>query len=259
MFDYKHTISNLEDKGMDSSSVDRSLQEMYDEYYHHEDTQLLRKREITASQTLEHVKQVFDFDGHKIGKLLDVGAGEGSFLSELDKHELASELYGVEISDSGVETIRSKKIDTLRDIQKFDGYRIPHQDKFFDLAVSIHVLEHVEHERLFLNELKRVANKIIIEVPLEHTLTIEKSIRVSRPHGHINFYTVDTFRNLLETSGLNCLKMQIFPNSKELECFCDGEVKGSLKNFVRATALSISPQIATKVMSYMCTAYCEVN
>jgi ubiquinone/menaquinone biosynthesis C-methylase UbiE len=243
---------------MENPLVSSSIQKMYDEYYG-EDKNLFRKREITAIQTLDHVKSVLGFPCEKLNRVIDVGSGEGSFLHQLSCASIANELYGVEISDSGVETVKRKKIDGLFDVRKFDGYHVPYEDKFFDLAFSIHVLEHVEHERLFLNELKRIAKKIVIEVPLEHTLTVKKSIRLGRPHGHINLYTVETFENLLETCGLRCLKLQVFANGKELECFVSGNKKGTINNYIRSTMLSLlSPRIATKMMTYMCTAYCEV-
>jgi ubiquinone/menaquinone biosynthesis C-methylase UbiE len=242
---------------MKNPLISNSIQKMYDEYYEKDDN-LFRKRELTAIQTLDHVKSVLSIPNEKLNRVIDVGSGEGSFLQQLSCVNMANELYGVEISDSGVETVRNKKINGLADIQKFDGYHVPYEDNFFDLAFSIHVLEHVEHERLFLNELKRIAKRIIIEVPLEHTFTIKKSIKQGRPHGHINFYTVETFKNLLETCGFNCLKLQVFPNSKDLECFVSGNTKGSINNRIRSSVLSISPRIATSIMTYMCTVYCEV-
>jgi ubiquinone/menaquinone biosynthesis C-methylase UbiE len=243
---------------MSDPLVNTDIQQMYDGYYAQGDG-LFRKREITAIQTFDHVKSVWDSSGKKPDKIIDVGAGEGSFLCQLSENDFADNLYGVEISSSGIETIQSKKIDGLRDIKKFDGYSIPYEDNFFDLAFSIHVLEHVEHERLFLNELKRVSKKVIIEVPLEHTFTLQKSIDMCRPSGHINFYTVGTFKNLLETCGFNCLKFQIFPISKELECFVSGTRKGTFMNYIRSTILSSSPRLATSMMTYMCTAYCETQ
>jgi ubiquinone/menaquinone biosynthesis C-methylase UbiE len=239
---------------MTNPQVNSQIQDLYDDYYQGE--QLFVKRELTATQTFSHIQDICDEED--FAKVIDIGAGEGSLLKCLDANSFAQNLYGVEISSSGIEAIKGKNLPRLREISSFDGYHIPYDDKFFDLAISIHVLEHVEHERMFLSEIKRVARRIVIEVPLEHTIFIDKAIRWCRPHGHINFYTVKTFQNLLETSGLRCLDMKIYPVSRELEIFASGKTKGGLKHFLRSGMLSVSPSLATSAMTYMCTAYCEV-
>jgi predicted TPR repeat methyltransferase len=241
---------------MSNLTTESSLQAMYDTYYEG-DPSLLVKREITARQTLDHMKAVLG--DQRFQRVIDVGAGEGSLLEQLDKTDIAEELYGVEISHSGTDIIRRKAIRKLKEVRIFDGYSMPYADQFFDVAISTHVLEHVEHERIFLYELKRVAKHILIEVPLEHTIDVQKAFRQSRPHGHINFYNPDTLRNLLETSGLKCVDLKLFPASRELEIFCSGKVKGAMKNRMRQTALSIAPKLATSMMSYMCMALCAVE
>lgn len=232
-------------------NTNKSLQSIYDTYYDG-DSRLLKKREITACQTFQHLNYIAG--NHSFGRVIDVGAGEGSLLQQLGQNHWANELYGVEISNSGVEVIKRKKIQKLASIKSFDGYHIPFEDQYFDAAISIHVLEHVEHERAFLYELKRVAKHILIEVPLEHTVFINKAI--NQCHGHINFYTTQTFKNLLKTSGLKCINMKNFPVSRELEVFMSGQIKGSVKNLIRSTTLSLTPRIATQLMHYMCIAHC---
>jgi 16S rRNA A1518/A1519 N6-dimethyltransferase RsmA/KsgA/DIM1 with predicted DNA glycosylase/AP lyase activity len=59
----------------------------------------------------------------QVEKILDVGAGEGSLLEQMSIHNFAKDLYGVEISESGCQTIREKNIPNLIDILKFDGYK----------------------------------------------------------------------------------------------------------------------------------------
>jgi predicted TPR repeat methyltransferase len=241
---------------MSNLTTEAGLQAMYDCYYEG-DPNLLVKREITAKQTLEHIQMMIA--GRRFNRVLDVGSGEGSLLEQLGKTDIANELYGVEISQSGINITQQKTIHKLKEIEVFDGYAISYADKFFDLAISTHVLEHVEHERMFLYELKRVARNILIEVPLEHTINIQKAFQQSRPHGHINFYTPDTFRNLLETSGLRCADLKLFSASRNLEIFSSGQIKGTMKNVMRQAALSAVPKLATSMMTYMCMALCTVE
>jgi Methyltransferase domain len=238
---------------MKKSIVNDSLQSMYDDYYNLKDG-TIAKRELTALDTVRHIESIYDISSS--GKILDVGAGEGSLLDCLSKLDFDYQLYGVEISTSGVETIKSKKIPKLVEILKFDGYKIPYPDKYFDLAICIHVLEHVEHERLFLNELKRVANRVIIEIPLEHTFRINRAIKVSGPHGHINFYTPETFSNIIKTSSMKIIKLQVITFSQQFECFISGQFMGRLKHSIRNIALSLIPKLAPSLMVYFCVVVC---
>jgi hypothetical protein len=163
----------------------------------------------------------------------------------------------VEISGSGVEAIRSRKLDSLREAQLFDGYKIPYPDKHFDLAIAVHVLEHVEHERLFLHEMRRVARRVSIEVPLEHGLRIQRSIDSGKKYGHINFYTRETLCSLLDSSGLRVIDSRIVASSLKYEQHLYGRVRGRFKSVVRNSALALLPALAPWLMVYNAYAYCE--
>jgi ubiquinone/menaquinone biosynthesis C-methylase UbiE len=238
---------------MQDISVSESLNTMYEDYYEN-DPQTLAKRALTAIEVWQHIRQICDLT--HVHRLLDVGAGEGSLLLQLSQAQFADELYGVEISESGLKAIQAKNIANLVEVQGFNGYKIPYPDKFFTVAIASHVLEHVEHERLFLSELKRVAEHVLIEVPLEHTYRIEQAIEVGKPYGHINFYTLETFSNLLTTSGLQVKNCQVVTLSGAFESFSYGKLRGTLKNMFRQTLLRISPRLAATLMVYFCIAYC---
>jgi len=213
------------------------------------------KRKIAADDSLRHVLGVIGDD--KFARLVDVGAGEGSLLALLDTASFCERLYGLEISSSGVDAIRARALNRLEECQSFDGYRIPYADKFFDLAVCMHVLEHVEHERLVLREMSRVARRLVIEVPLENGIRVRNSMAVSRPYGHINYYSPETFTNLLETSGLRIIRSQVFGYSLEYEQHVFGGLKGRIKHAVRQGLLGLSRRWAPWVLTYVFTVYCE--
>ncbi len=77
-------------------------------------------------------------------RVFDVGAGEGAILLHLDAWPQKEELCAVEISQSGIAMIQSRRLPSLVEVKQFDGYRLPYDDKFFDLAILSHVLEHVD-------------------------------------------------------------------------------------------------------------------
>src|SRR5690242_3700045 len=128
--------------------------------------------------------------------VLEVGAGDGSVIADLAQRGFGERLTAVEISDTGLALLKNRSIPRLEAAHKFDGYHLPFEDNSFDLAYAVHVLEHVEHERIFLREAARVASVLYIEVPLEATVRVSRAI--DNDIGHINFYNRHILRGLLE-------------------------------------------------------------
>jgi len=232
-------------------SQSAQLQTFYEDYYNDE---VAKKRTITAVQTVDHIQKIC---GSSLGRILDVGAGDGAVLQEIERRKIATSIEAVEISSSGIERINSRNLTTLVRAQSFDGYKLPYTDKEFDIALSIHVLEHVEHERLFLRELGRVAKSVFIEVPLEHTFRLDRSIALGKPFGHINHYTFERFLSVLETSGLTPDKSRVFSNSLPYEQHVGGQAKGAIKHTIRSGALKVAPRLAPKMFVYLAAALCR--
>lgn len=233
---------------------------MYEGYYDH-DGKVAEKRAIAAEDTYSHLCEVLG--SHDFDSVLDVGAGEGSLLASMQAGNFGERLYACEISASGLEAIRSRQLTRLVKAQLFDGYRIPYPDKYFDLATCSHVLEHVEHERLLLAEMKRVAKQIAVEVPLENRFRLERcleqNIDALDPFGHINFYNRTTFLNLLRTSGLKPTRWKVATSSVRYEQYLYGKSKGLVKNLVRRTALAAFPRLAQLLFVYVFTVYCDCD
>jgi predicted TPR repeat methyltransferase len=233
--------------------ISDKLNDMYANYYDSE--VVAKKRIISARQTIAHIK---DITGEvHYGSMIDIGAGEGSVLAGLDEIGFADALHAVEISDSGCQAIMARNLKSLKSVAKFDGYTIAHDTDAFDFGVVAHVLEHVEYERPFLAEMARVCKAIYIEVPLELTLNIERSIRMARPYGHLNFYTPATLRNVLETSGLEVVDLKVWANSLEYEMHVSGALKGRVNNAIRNTMLKALPRYAPMLMTYIGGAVCR--
>ncbi|MDJ0686524.1 MAG: class I SAM-dependent methyltransferase [Alphaproteobacteria bacterium] len=222
------------------------LLDQYSGYY--DEDSLSSKRALAASQTVEHILRI----GPKhVENLLDVGAGEGAVLSELWRIDYARSLHAAEISDSGIAAIEKRRIPNLRSVQHFDGYHINASDDYYEFGTAIHVLEHVEHERAFLNEIARVCRTFYIEVPLELTLRLGNTLVASGRYGHINFYNPITFRNLLETSGLEVVSFRVFSNSLDYERYVSGRFKGAIKFAIRGGLLFMLPKYAPLFMTYL--------
>ncbi|MBE9662283.1 class I SAM-dependent methyltransferase [Mucilaginibacter myungsuensis] len=176
--------------------VSADVKTAYDEFYQKHD---VAWRMLGAKYKAQHIIDVCK--GQQFKTVLEVGAGDGSILKLLSEQNFAPSYDAVEISDSGVEMIKKAGITNLRSAQEFDGYRLPFADDSFDLIILSHVLEHVEHERLLLRELKRVAKMFVIEVPRDYKANVDTRIKHFLAYGHINVYTPTSLRYLLRTEG----------------------------------------------------------
>jgi ubiquinone/menaquinone biosynthesis C-methylase UbiE len=186
---------------MTEQIISGSVKTAYDEFYEKHDEAW---RMLGAKYKAQHIIDVCS--NHNFKKVLEVGAGDGSILKFLADQNFAPEYYAVEISESGVKHIESRNIGNLKSVQIFDGYRLPFDDDSFDLIILSHVLEHVEHERLLLREIKRVAKYCVIEVPRDYKAGVDSRIKHFLAYGHINVYTPTSLRYLLRTEGFEVEK-----------------------------------------------------
>jgi ubiquinone/menaquinone biosynthesis C-methylase UbiE len=177
-----------------------SLAAAYDEQY---TDSLIEWRELGGKYKAANILHVCR--GRAFHKVLECGAGEGSILKFLDQAGTFDELYALEISGSGLAQIKSRNLPSLREARLFDGYAIPYSDRYFDLAYCSHVVEHVEHTRLLLRELKRVSSCQVFEVPLDYSVGVDQHVRHFLSYGHINIYTPSLFKFLLKSEGFEIL------------------------------------------------------
>tara|TARA_B100000927_G_scaffold288808_1_gene284169 strand:+ start:1777 stop:2598 length:822 start_codon:yes stop_codon:yes gene_type:complete len=185
-----NTLSNT-DSGQNAKIVSE-----YDDFY---DDTIVDWRALGAKYKTKNIIQLCE--GQKFTNVLDCGAGEGSVLKLLNEQDFCENLYAIEISQSGISQIESLELNKLKEVKKFDGYEIPYPDNFFDLAFSTHVLEHVEHPRILLREIKRVSKSQIFEVPLDYVINVDRYIDDLHSFGHINVYSPSTFKYLLKSEG----------------------------------------------------------
>jgi SAM-dependent methyltransferase len=186
---------------MAGDKLSGNVKTAYDEFYTKHDEAW---RMLGARYKAQHIVDVCK--GQIFKKVLEVGAGDGSILKYLSDWGFAPEYHAVEISDSGVTHIESRGIKNLLSVQEFDGYKLPFEDNSFDLIILSHVLEHVEHERMLLREIKRVSRNFLIEVPIDYKPGVDKRIKHFLAYGHINVYTPTSLRYLLQTEGFEIRK-----------------------------------------------------
>jgi hypothetical protein len=165
---------------------------------------------------LDKAANIVTLCGHlSLKSILEIGAGDGSILSQLSGLGVGQELHAVEISTSGVDVIKNRNIPRLVQCMLFDGYHLPYAAGRFDLAILSHVVEHAEHPRQLLYEAGRVARYVFVEVPTEDISRRSKDY-VAEGVGHINFFSPRTIRWLVQSSGLRVLRQITTNPSKEI-------------------------------------------
>ena len=109
------------------------------------------------------------------GRLLDVGCGTGSLITQLALR--GYEVHGVDMSEECVtrtrENLRLFVPENQIDIKKGSAEKIDYPDGHFDIVIAAEVLEHVENDSLAVREIYRVLRPggvCVITVPANPAL-----------------------------------------------------------------------------------------
>ncbi len=192
-------------------TVNKDLKEKYDSHYSD------KTEEWRRIGAVGKVENIFDISrGLHFKNLVDIGAGDGNILSLLSEGNFCEEYTAVEISDSAIKQMSQKTIKGLVEIRQFDGYNLPFANKQFDLAICSHVIEHVEHPRQLMGEIKRISRNQIFEVPIDFSFKVDKKFKHYNSYGHINIYTPALFNFLLYTMGFEILNSKSALYKKEV-------------------------------------------
>ncbi|RDB07602.1 class I SAM-dependent methyltransferase [Runella aurantiaca] len=230
---------------MPNAPLSSSIQTVYDQQYVNSDAQW---REIGARQKADDIIKLCQKFNFK--KVLDVGAGDGAVLKELDSRGFTENLHAVEISGSGIEKINERQLKSLREVKLFDGYTIPYEDKAFSLATCSHVIEHVEHPRLLLREIARVSEYQFFEVPIDFSMFVDRRIDHFLSYGHINIYTPALFKFLLKSEGFEVIDELFLFFSDEVVSYLMKDWKQRLVYKTKAFLLNNSPLRQVKPNAY---------
>ncbi len=179
-----------------SNPVRDQLQQVYNNQYSSDDTTW---RDLGALGKARNLAELCAPLG--LNHFLDVGAGDGAVLAALNKFNFNLTCTALEISESGVDKILKRNLSTVKEVRLFDGYKIPFEDKTFELATCSHVIEHVEHPRLLLREIHRVSEYQYFEIPIDFSFFVDNKVKHYLSYGHINIFTPSLFKFLLKSEG----------------------------------------------------------
>ena len=216
-------------------------------------------RRVCAVDKADHIAGLLGAAAARVGNVLEVGCGTGAVLARLSAIGVGRDFTGIDVIDPATNLEIDGAASTPFRWSSYDGATIPFADGSFDLVYASHVLEHVPEPRALLYELARVSRDFIyVEVPCElHARTSRRALQSTLDIGHINFYTPDTFRLLLETVGLKVKDFGTWDHSLPVHAFHSSRMKGLAKSIVRKSLLSVSPGFATRLATYHCGAICR--
>lgn len=206
------------------------LQRAYDEQY---SAELTLWRELGARSKARNIMAVCR--GRHFERLLECGAGEGSVLHHLSLAGFCPTMHALEISASGGRAIQRRGLPAVASVVQFNGYSLPYRDDSFDVAVLSHVLEHVEHPRLLLRELRRVSRHLVVEVPLDYAPDVDQRVAHYLSYGHLNIFTPALLRFLLRSEGFAVLNDVYDPGSPALRAFQRYQTEGRRRTLVSET------------------------
>jgi ubiquinone/menaquinone biosynthesis C-methylase UbiE len=214
-------------------------------------------RKLGAIDKAQNIRDIMEPELVSNMRVLEAGCGTGDVIAQLAAGALGGEFVGVDVIDPALNNAAVREAGNLSFVHQ-EGARLPFADGSFDLVFASHVLEHVEDERGFLSELKRVSSRYVyVEVPCElHLRTRYASLQRTLRIGHINSYTPESFSLTLQSSGLKVVRLKCFDHSLAVHGFRSSQLRAAAKKAVRGSLLKLSESLASKLFTYHCGALC---
>ena len=146
------------------------------------------------------------------GTVLDLGSGDGLFLSLLKKKGIIGK--GLDVSEEGVTKTRARGLEA----SLFDfNDKIPFEDNTFDTVVMLDLLEHLYSPEKLLKESSRVSKKtLIVSVPNFSSLPARLQTLLGRvpennqpKKGHIFWFNYFILKKMAGDSGFRLVDVRV--------------------------------------------------
>ena len=227
------------------------LTSKYENYYNNSDSEW---RFICAIDKANNIVNMCNNYPHQ--KILEIGAGDGSILQNLDMHNFGTEYTALDISQSAIDKTNNKNINRLIRSEVFDGYNLPFDSEKFDLVILSHVVEHLEYPRQLLYEAARVGKHIFVEVPCEDNFGLNMNY-VDNGVGHINYYTPKTIRRLMQTTDLDvCEQRTTIPSYGVYKYIHKNRYNSLFRYLLKKVMLLLFPSISINIFTYHSSLLC---
>lgn len=142
------------------------------------------------------------------GSVIDVGCGVGRWCRIASKY--AGKVVGIDYSPDLIADAESRTDAENITFLVGDATKDLNDEKF-DLALLLHVIEHIDDADKILKDLQNVASKLIVEVPdFEHDplnyVRLKQDLPFYSDGDHVREYTLDILTTQLERNGWTILE-----------------------------------------------------
>ena len=159
--------------------------------------------------------------GIPISSVIEIGAGTGAILNELDQRAIGDTYVAIEpalplaafLKEHATATRLERVVVSTLAVADLAGQQ-------FDLAILSHVLEHVAAPSVLLAEALGVAHYVVAEVPLEGNwngnlrskLKVRLTGRSRTDHlaGHVHFWSKSDFKAVVDAAGATVVRERLY-------------------------------------------------
>jgi 2-polyprenyl-3-methyl-5-hydroxy-6-metoxy-1,4-benzoquinol methylase len=172
---------------------------IYNEFYAHYNLDTsIEFQEVYRDRTVKFMQEILSHEKNQ--NVLDIGCGEGTYFPFFEN--TGYECYGIEPSEKG-KIAKEKNPKAHISDTFFENIETNIFGTTFNVILMNWVLEHIAELEPFFEKLKEYINlgtKLIIQVP-DIQYYIDNDIALFYAHEHINYFTIETLRILLERKG----------------------------------------------------------
>ena len=185
--------------------TDTSGRDHYAAIYRDELAAEARWLQYGAADKVDSVAQLLAGQGIVPGRVLELGCGTGAVITECQRRGLGQSFTAIDYSADAIAHLaaQSPGIECFQADINAPDFRL---DREFDVVILSHVLEHLEEpERLLASLRERIRFKYLVaEVPLEDLffsrVKAQLRDRMRNTAGHVQFYTPQSFAQLLQSA-----------------------------------------------------------
>jgi ubiquinone/menaquinone biosynthesis C-methylase UbiE len=139
--------------------------------------------------------------------IVDIGCGEG-VLTELWAKRTPGKVVGIDLDDPKLRTEWERRSRPNLEFRTGLGHELDYEDREFDMATAMEVLEHVPDPDAVLGEMARVSARwVLVSVPREPLWRVLNMARgtylrqLGNTPGHLNHWSKRGFAQLLRRYG----------------------------------------------------------
>jgi ubiquinone/menaquinone biosynthesis C-methylase UbiE len=160
-----------------------------------------------------HERVLAALEGESLGRVLDVGCGDGTFAARVAEH--GAQVTGLDFAPTALKRARAAHPE-LEFVAPADGGGLPFADASFDTVTCVNVLQHVADTQTMLSEIRRVlvpGGLLAVAVPFHgrarNVLTALRSFeRHHDPIGlELRFFTARSLRDVLRGFGFEAVEV----------------------------------------------------